>query len=986
MRRPLLPLAAVGIALFAACAANPGTVNSSEANSSEAANSNAVAPILHAKCVRCHGGTMPKGGLDLRRIGAPEEPGKQAELLQRVLEAIDANDMPPEGEPRLTDDERGKLLRDLRDAMRKAAAASPRPPTLLHRLTRFQYNNAVRDLFQLDRDVFELSEKLMTRRDRYLPSSTGKMPDRVDVVPNAFPPRPSLEGVKPFPKDLRAEHGFDNQANKLTLSPLLLDAFLRLSVSIVESPDFNPRTVGVWKELFAEPAVNGETRPEIERRLKRFLRLAFRGPIDNDTLRRYVDFTQAKIQQGATFTDSMKKAVAAALCSPMFLYRSAAAGDAERQFETASRLSFFLWSSIPDLELLDLAERGELARPDQLRLAVDRMLRDPKIERFLDVFPTQWLQLENALAVSPDARKSRYFNVDPNYPASLPMVLEPLLLFDAVFVENRPVIELVAPMFSYRNDFLRDWYESELALPTVQETEVAARNREISRRQRELQARIADARAGIEAIVGPAREKLLAERRRDAPANALVDLKPIGVWEFNGDLTDSLKSLDLTAHGDIQFVDGKVVLDRAYLQSVPLKADLKAKTLEVWCELADFKQRGGGLMTIEGPAGLFDSIVLGERQPRHWISGSNFFARTEDFPESTPETKPGDPLHLMMVYEADGTTRLYRNGLPYGKPFKKGSATFPKEKSRVLFGLRHLPAGGNKFLAVAIDKARLYDRALTAPEVAAAASGFSVDIGEPEIAGRLPESEAAKLTAARQQLSQATAELEKTPQPIDLKTLRQQLERDFEAQLRTKLRSSTFQRTTLTDPRYGGAITNAAVLSMTSGPLRTQPIARGSWITEVIFNDPPPPPPNNIPPLKDDSDAHLTIREQFAAHRANPSCAGCHAKIDPLGFALENFDITGRWRDKYENGRPIDATGVLFRKHAFTGAADFKGAIVAEKHRFHRAFAAHLLRFALARELQPDDSFAIESILRQAGSDEPRLQTLIREIAVRQGE
>ena len=88
---------------------------------------------------------------------------------------------------------------------------------------------------------------------------------------------------------------------------------------------------------------------------------------------------------------------------------------------------------------------------------------------------------------------------------------------------------------------------------------------------------------------------------------------------------------------------------------------------------------------------------------------------------------------------------------------------------------------------------------------------------------------------------------------------------------------------------------------MTSGPTRTQPIARGSWILGVIFNDPPAPPPNDVPPLKETNDANLTIREQFAAHREHASCAGCHAKIDPLGFALENFDITGRWREKYEN-------------------------------------------------------------------------------------
>jgi hypothetical protein len=941
-----------------------------------------IMAILSAKCVRCHGDKMPKGGIDLLQIGEQGIPAKQSQLLQRVLEAIDANDMPPEDEPQLTREERDLLLRELKNALQKTANRSERTPTRLHRLTRFQYNNAVRDLFQLNRDVFELSEKLMTRRDRYLPSVSGRMPERVEVVSQALQPQPGLDDVKPFPKDLRAEHGFDNQANKLNLSPLLLDAFLRLSVSIIESPDFNSQTVGIWDEFFGEPTDDGERRAEIERRLKRFMRLAFRGPVDDGTLRRYVDYTHAKIQHGASFTDGMKKAAAAVLCSPMFLYRSAPEDGSEGQFVLASRLSFFLWSSIPDHALLDLAEQGRLSQPEVLRQTVDRLLADPKIERFLDAFPTQWLQLENALAVTPDPKKARYFRIDENYPASLPMVLEPLLLFDAVFVENRSVIELISPTFTYRNEFLSDWYESSLSPPIVDEQILAAKNRDIAERRRQLELQISAARNSIDAIRNPIRAKVRARLKDRSADSVIVDLKPIAVWNFNGDLKDAVKSLDLTAHGKATFVDGKVVLDRAYLQSSPLKSDLRAKTLEVCCELPNVDQRGGGVMTIQGPAGLFDSIVLGERKPKHWISGSNSFARTEDFPESTPETKPGERLHLVMVYEEDGTTRLYRNGAQYGKPFRKGIQTFPKEKSSVLFGLRHLPAGGNKHLTVAIDKARLYDRALTASEVAAAASEYGFDVSDEELAKHLSAVEMLKLKSARQLLSQADNELLHAQQPLDLGALQKQSQRNFEQALLAKMRSSTFLRTRLTDPRYGGVITNAAVLAMTSGPLRTQPIARGSWIVEVIFNDPPPPPPNNVPPLKEEDNSHLTIREQFAAHRENPSCAGCHAKIDPLGFALENFDITGRWRDKYENGRTIDASGSLFRNHPFTGILDFKAAIVSEKARFVRAFTAHLLRFALSRELSPWETIAVDAVVEKAANDDFRLQTLIHRVVM----
>lgn len=936
-------------------------------------------PLLTAKCVKCHGARESQGKINFQAFTSAERLLAQPELIQRMLEAIDTQDMPPESEPPLDSQDRSRLLAALKSLLRQSAALVERGRTPLHRLNRFQYNNAVRDLFQLNRDIFELPEKLLTRLDRYVPSVTGKMPDRVNVVSQALNPPAGLSGVQAFPKDLRAEHGFDNQANKLTLSPLLLDAFLRLSVSIVESPDFNPKTVGIWEEFFQQPADSLNTEAEIQRRLRKFLRLAFRGPIDEPTLQRYASYAAQKMRQGLSFTESMKKVASAALCSPMFLYQSSGVDGAARAYELATRLSLFLWASIPDEQLLDLAQQGELGRPEVLQKTLARMLADRKIERFLDTFPAQWMQLENLLAVTPDPQKSRYFSLDESYPASLQMLVEPLLLFDAVFVENRPVVDLLAPAFSYRSALLRDWYESDFQPRQVDAQQVIAKNQELDQRRKQLEATLASAQAEIDALLNPARERRIADWKLRHGDKPVVELKPYAAWEFNGDLKDSRSALDLTAHGKVLFRDGSVILKGAYLESKPLPIDLRAKTLEVWFQLADVNQRGGGVMGIQGPKD-FDSIVLGERKPQHWISGSNGFSRTEDFPDSIAETSVNQRLHLAMVYTADGTTTLYRNGTPYGKPFRKGSTTFPKDKSSILFGLRHLPPGGNKHLSVSVDRARLYDRPLSAREVAASFSGTGWYFSEPELLAELTEPQRQQLAAAQKTLTQATADLAQVPPPYDLKTLRQEAQRQLDDQVRAKLRSTVFERVATSDPRYGGVITNAAVLSMTSGPLRTQPIARGAWVIEVIFNDPPPPPPNDVPPLKEDDTANRTIREQFAAHRANPSCAGCHAQIDPLGFALENFDITGRWRDRYENGKPVDASGTLLRQYTFAGAVGFKESLVKEQQRFARAFTAHLLRFALSRELSPADTLAIDAMVSKTADEGFRLQSLLREI------
>ena len=181
-------------------------------------------------------------------------------------------------------------------------------------------------------------------------------------------------------------------------------------------------------------------------------------------------------------------------------------------------------------------------------------------------------------------------------------------------------------------------------------------------------------------------------------------------------------------------------------------------------------------------------------------------------------------------------------------------------------------------------------------------------------------------------------------------------------------------------------ITTAAVMTMTSNPLRTQPITRGAWLAGVIFNDPPDPTPAGVPPLPDEAAggraANLTLREIFEQHRSNPDCAACHAKLDPLGFALENYGPTGVWRDTYDNGREVDSAGLLFGRHEFDNIVEFKDAILAEKDRFARAFAEHLLAFALGRAVDTSDQPALDRIVRETAPEGFRLQHMIMQIVL----
>ena len=174
-------------------------------------------------------------------------------------------------------------------------------------------------------------------------------------------------------------------------------------------------------------------------------------------------------------------------------------------------------------------------------------------------------------------------------------------------------------------------------------------------------------------------------------------------------------------------------------------------------------------------------------------------------------------------------------------------------------------------------------------------------------------------------------------------------------------------------------------MRQTSAPLRTAPINRGAWVATVMLNQPPPPPPDVVPPIEADDAAieakGLTLRERLKQHQVNKSCVACHAKIDPLGFALENYDAVGRWRHKYRSGLPIDAGGEIFGKATFKDAVGLKDALLDHPEWFMRAFSEHLLSYALGRELQIADKPAVDRILGNVMADRGRFSTVVIQVA-----
>jgi len=191
-----------------------------------------------------------------------------------------------------------------------------------------------------------------------------------------------------------------------------------------------------------------------------------------------------------------------------------------------------------------------------------------------------------------------------------------------------------------------------------------------------------------------------------------------------------------------------------------------------------------------------------------------------------------------------------------------------------------------------------------------------------------------------------------------------------------------FEKVSLAGTPRRGVLTHAAVLTLTSNPTRTSPVKRGKWVLDNLLGTPPPPPPPNIPEL-DDKARKLTgtLRQQLEQHRTNATCASCHARMDPIGFGLENFNAIGAWRDK-DGAEAVDAAGKLAGGESFAGAAELAN-LLAQKKRweFLHCLADRTLTYALGRGTEYYDRPALEKIVTDVEGDGDKFSALVLAVA-----
>lgn len=200
--------------------------------------------------------------------------------------------------------------------------------------------------------------------------------------------------------------------------------------------------------------------------------------------------------------------------------------------------------------------------------------------------------------------------------------------------------------------------------------------------------------------------------------------------------------------------------------------------------------------------------------------------------------------------------------------------------------------------------------------------------------------------------------------------------------LETSLSGGEFQRVNLTDRRRGGLLGQASILTVTANGIDTSPVVRGVWLLENILGTPPSPPPPDVEPIDPDIRGTTTIRDQLEKHRSIASCNDCHRKIDPPGFALENFDPIGGWRTSYGRNKPIDPSGQLATGQEFRDVVEFKKLLLARKDQFSRALVSKLLAYGTGRRIRPADRPHIDRIVADLAQQGDGMRDLIKQVVL----
>jgi hypothetical protein len=282
-----------------------------------------------------------------------------------------------------------------------------------------------------------------------------------------------------------------------------------------------------------------------------------------------------------------------------------------------------------------------------------------------------------------------------------------------------------------------------------------------AKRLAELDQQLSGLRQSLADLEKPIRAKILSERAKSVKTPNENTPKPMARWDFTRGLKDEVGGMDAKLFGDAVLQSDGLHLPgkTGYASAGTLRQAVKAKTLSAVVRVTNLQQGGGAAISLQSTNGvLFDAIVFAEREPARWMAGSDGFQRTKDFGGAAESL--AKPVHIAITYSADGIITAYRNGLPYGNPYKANSVlAFEANQAMILFGLRHSPTGGNKHLAGTILRAEIFDRALSPAEVAAGAGVLTDFVADDEIERGLDAAERTRRQGLRRAIEEMLVKL-----------------------------------------------------------------------------------------------------------------------------------------------------------------------------------------------------------------------------------
>lgn len=906
-----------------------------------------VIPFLDSYCMECHDDVTRKGDLDLYRFATEADVMADRNIWAAVFEKVESHQMPPpKSGDQPSEGERQQLLDWIEQIAARPdlelEALDPGKP-LIRRLTRLEYNNTIRDLFELDMDVFIFPERLNFSDRSYYQPQKSDLGRSLKVSMREYGGRYRvLVPQAGLPADSRAEHGFRNRGEAMDFSPLLLEKYVQVAGKIVHTGDLPQRSPKFARLLGMDP----QTLPPLPQ-----------SNAGSDSFPVSDSFAPdlgkiQKVQESPLYLEGFRNSIRDAYVEgrggvadfPATLGNTTVAGKGGLLKADFGGRQLTI-NPNEDLWVVNFSTAKEASAP---LLVANKEKLNKVYELTFDVRGTDSEEgieqlgfcvlgrrgqngnvlltavLSNGTETSIDAEMTEgdagtrfaSFVATPGETIRKLRVDGSQFTGDYVLLDEIGFITNGAPQSP---QILAEWRKS-LTQPKA-EKEKGSMERPLSQRKKK-----------------PARARL-AEFMEEA-------------------FRRPVESAEIDRFYEIYQETHQAGLDEAESMKLAVQAVLSSPNF-LFLEM-------NGPQEPQGAVTRLDDFELACRI-------SYFLWSTLPDRELLEAAKSGklsrDPAELERQVR-----RMLRD--PKSKELSESFAyqwlrldqLYSSKPDRDLFG---------RFYSGPQGKATLHAAALIEPlllfETVLAEDRPIMDLIAPDYSWlnvqmvSLYDLE----SSARPQIQEI-----KGPEPV-----RPEGDED-EADIKKEKQEDTsiWYRLQLPDMSRGGILTMSGPLTVTSFPFRTSPVKRGAWLLETVFNRPPTEPKVAFMIENDTKEAaqSMSVREKFEAHRTDAACYSCHVRLDPPGFALESFDPIGAWREE-DAGMRVDAGGE-WGGASFNGPAEFKQILADNPQEFTRGFVEHLLSYALSRKLEIYDMPAIAAIQRAAGEDDWKFSRVVVEI------